>query len=812
MITAKPFDDKMFEILKDRIIISGRYIDDGLRIGQISEQMAQYSINEMNKLDKNVQFIFEYGDWGGKRIHFLDLYIIITPVGIVTEMYYKPTQLFSYLKVYSAHPQTTWLSVIKGIGTNLRSHCNDGTINIHIRIQAALLMRQGYQQQQIFNEFNTIAIKSQNDILYKHTNYYNPKFLENDLFYNNFEIYDIETVPNSQFEIMNEVSSNVKLFKINDEMYKLQKNDPRMINLVVPFHSAMEKLKEMIKEWHKSLINEIPTIAAAIPLGCIRLVQKRLPNLKERLAPKYSKSKFYYGNIDCPLQCNWFSNLSCNLCKKKVHNKYKISDIHTQSTTATTKINSIDIDQPKSKHNNKIRWSKLSSDTNLSSTQPNNKTITNDNNSNKNSQLFSQKHSNQNKLIILNNCDYVNDSKHHSTQNIHNINQFMWQKAHTNIPHNLTHSYQLHELIDLMSINIIAHKTVDVNGRTKLSFTIISNPWTYNDQLTVHLNLYQINNTVLNVINNFEEQNQIQYSNTNSYSWTPHTNKYEISFTWHFWGSILDFQQKSNINFSVNDTKDMIETNIITYKLHNVKCINVADKFFLFNYIVINYKQSHKAIITNKLIAIKQNVICQTPNVIYKSTINLEPIGGPTKQYIGSTRKTIAHRAAQTNSAIRNGKIGNGMTSFCVHYCNENNITREDILTYITYETLETVKYTTYPVVDEQLLFQAERNHILSNQTCLHFDHDTSSQGLNSWDDVEQPSGMRKVAASEIKNAAFILSSSKSSKSQIKKAQQSLHKIRIERMKKDKEVYDKFDKYIEIFRSMNIELTDPRKL
>ena len=73
MIASKPFDDKMYEILGDKLIGSGRYIDDGLRIGQITKTLAQFSINEINKLDKNVQFTFEYGDWGGKRIHFLDI-------------------------------------------------------------------------------------------------------------------------------------------------------------------------------------------------------------------------------------------------------------------------------------------------------------------------------------------------------------------------------------------------------------------------------------------------------------------------------------------------------------------------------------------------------------------------------------------------------------------------------------------------------------------------------------------------------------------------------------------------------------------
>ena len=64
MIASKPFDDKMYEILGDKLIGSGRYIDDGLRIGEITKDLAIFSINEINKIDKNVQFTFEYGDCG----------------------------------------------------------------------------------------------------------------------------------------------------------------------------------------------------------------------------------------------------------------------------------------------------------------------------------------------------------------------------------------------------------------------------------------------------------------------------------------------------------------------------------------------------------------------------------------------------------------------------------------------------------------------------------------------------------------------------------------------------------------------------
>ena len=158
---------------------------------------------------------------------------------------------------------------LKYLNTNLKS------------FQAALLKRQGYKIQTIFNEFNKIAAKSQNDTLYKHTNFYNFQFLNQQLFYEKYEIQN----QNSQLsfeQIANKNNNNNQtiLYKINEDMYKLRKNDTRIINLVVPYHPTMNKLKEIIRKWHESLLLKIPSLAAALPIGSIRLVQKRLPNLK----------------------------------------------------------------------------------------------------------------------------------------------------------------------------------------------------------------------------------------------------------------------------------------------------------------------------------------------------------------------------------------------------------------------------------------------------------------------------------------------------------------------------------------------------
>ena len=150
------------------------------------------------------------------------------------------------------------------------------------------------------------------------------------------------------------------------------------------------------------------------------------------------------------------------------------------------------------------------------------------------------------------------------------------------------------------------------------------------------------------------------------------------------------------------------------------------------------------------------------------------------------------------------------MSSFCIHYCNINKINREDILTYITYEILEAVQFTTHPIIDEQLLFQAERKHILENQTCMHLEDDISSQGLNAWDDVEQSSGMRKITSAKLKNAAYVINKKNATSSEIAEAKLTIETIRKEKIRTITPIYKKFDTLKELFKKMNIDLTDPR--
>ena len=429
-----------------------------------------------------------------------------------------------------------------------------------------------------------------------------------------------------------------------------------------------------------------------------------------------------------------------------------------------------------------------------------------------NDKYFSQKHTNQNKLVILNNENFQDNQRLRTQFGVQHLNNQIWNTAQYNIPNNMSQLLSLQDLIQLMTLIIYVYKIKDENNNTKLSFTILRSPWTYNTTIKPELNLHQLSNTINHVINNFEKYHSITYEDQKETSWQIKPCRYRIQFAFQFWGTILNYQENNHIKFTIHDTKDMIETKFCTYKFYNISCMNIFEEYYLYNYVIINYKQAHKVLISNKIININQNLVCQTPNVIYKSTINLTPIGGPIKQYIGSTRKTVAHRASQTNSAVTNGKIGNGMTSFCIHYCNQNNINREDIITYITYEVLETVKYTTYPIMDEQLLFQAERKHILENQTCLHLEHDTETQGLNSWDDVEQSSGMRKCTLAEIKKAAYTLNATNSSKAEKMEARAKMMKERQKMIKIDLPIYKKFDKIIEMYESMGIELTDPRRL
>ena len=661
MISAKPFDDRINELMGDRLICSGRYIDDGLRIGNFNYETVKWLINEINKIDKNVQFTFEFGDWGGKRIHFLDLYIIITPVGIITEMYYKPTQLFSYLSVKSAHPIITWLSVIKGIATNIRSHCNNGTINIHSRIQVALLYRQGYNYSQLVSEFNKIMTQSQNDILYKHTNYYNPDFLDKGYFYDNYEIFDSLS---AQKELIQ--ADSIELYKITSDMYKLRKNDPRIVNLVVPYHPQMKQLRKQLKAWHESLLSINPKLAALFPMGCFRLVQKRLPNLKERLAPSYSKRNKtkYYGNISCIIN-NPLFNMKCNICNKNILNKYKICNIHHKSNSDKNPINLIS--DKCSKHNTQTKWDKLMHDRNLTSTKPNKHNIF------QNTKL-SQKQIENNQLVhFSNNTKYLLSQYYQMTKNDNNKIYNRMKKYSAPSIEIVMQSYKLSvpQIKSLMSLRVEISNWINRKGQLGYKILIPNNPWLQLPHLNTQINW--------NDFYNFIEKHLIQYKIDNNIRNQQDPNKliihrYRTKLIFHNWGSLYHFQQNSNKTIKNSDFNQFFETKFLTYKITKIGWIKKQKLLKYDNLIVINYKPYHYVEVIDKSIKINQNIICHTPNVIYKSTLDLTPINGPIKQYVGSTRNTMISRATATNNDIRNGTFGNGMANFCIHYCNQNKI------------------------------------------------------------------------------------------------------------------------------------------
>ena len=282
--------------------------------------------------------------------------------------------------------------------------------------------------------------------------------------------------------------------------------------------------------------------------------------------------------------------------------------------------------------------------------------------------------------------------------------------------------------------------------------------------------------------------------------------------SFHNWGSLYHFQQYSKNDIPQINLNQYFETRFLTYKITRIGWIKRRTWLHLDNLVVINHTPNHYIEAINKSIKLNQNIICYTANVIYKSTLDMSSIKVPIKQYIGSTRNTRISRATATNNDIRNGTLGNGMANFCVHYCNQNKFNREDILTYITYEAIEVVKYTSYPVLDEQLLFQAERKHILLNQTFLHDDSNLDSIGLNSWDDVEQPSGMRKIAPAKVKSTAYVLSRPNTDDKKRNQALLQLVQIRNQRMETIKPVYKCFDKMKKVYENLGIVLTDTRKM
>ena len=80
-----------------------RYIDD-----VIHQWLSNFDINSLgeifNDLDPGIQFEL---DQLSRHVHYLDVYTTVTETHIIFDIYYKPTNAFTYLKYTSCHPRHT---------------------------------------------------------------------------------------------------------------------------------------------------------------------------------------------------------------------------------------------------------------------------------------------------------------------------------------------------------------------------------------------------------------------------------------------------------------------------------------------------------------------------------------------------------------------------------------------------------------------------------------------------------------------------------------------------------------------------------
>ena len=74
--------------------------------------VVEYWLRELNDLDQDIQFIL---DQIAKRVHYLDIDTQVVGEMTLFDIYYKPTNSFTYLKYNSCHP----LHTRKNLATSL---------------------------------------------------------------------------------------------------------------------------------------------------------------------------------------------------------------------------------------------------------------------------------------------------------------------------------------------------------------------------------------------------------------------------------------------------------------------------------------------------------------------------------------------------------------------------------------------------------------------------------------------------------------------------------------------------------------------
>ena len=100
-------DDRDSQDSKDRFYT--RFIDDKLAAFTGNRKQAEEFVSWLNTLWPGLHFTYE---WSNKTIKFLNVEILITPEGLETNMYVKPTNPQLYLHYTSSHPPQVFRAII----------------------------------------------------------------------------------------------------------------------------------------------------------------------------------------------------------------------------------------------------------------------------------------------------------------------------------------------------------------------------------------------------------------------------------------------------------------------------------------------------------------------------------------------------------------------------------------------------------------------------------------------------------------------------------------------------------------------------
>ena len=140
-----------------------RFIDDKLAAFLGSKNQAEEFVTWMNSLLPGLHFTFE---WSDKSIKFLNVELLVTPDGLETNMFVKPTNPQLYLHYTSAHPPHVFRAIIYGQALNVKMICSkQDFVQQHFYNLRNKFEERGYPTELIDSELNRALNLDRADLL-----------------------------------------------------------------------------------------------------------------------------------------------------------------------------------------------------------------------------------------------------------------------------------------------------------------------------------------------------------------------------------------------------------------------------------------------------------------------------------------------------------------------------------------------------------------------------------------------------------------------------------------------------------------------